>query len=292
MSNRKEQVEITSKELSIQKQCELLSLHRSSYYYEPIPASKEDLTLMREIDELYMEFSSYGSRQLTTHLRRKGYIINRKRVVRLMKLMGIQAIYPKPKRKGVDREVIKYPYLLKDLDIKNQNHVWGADITYIPMNGGFLYLVGILDLHSRYVLSWKLSNNMEVDFCISSLNTALKHGKPLIMNTDQGTQFTSRDWVNQLIDNEIKISMSGKGRCFDNIFVERFWRTLKYEEVYQKQYDSPAEAAEEIGAFIEKYNKRRVHSSLKGKTPWETYLGDPPPDPLGQNQRPNAPFET
>ena len=269
----------SSSKLSIKKQCELLSIHRSNYYYKPVPASKEDLVLMREIDEAYMDFSSYGSRQMTAHLKRKGYVVNRKRVIRLMNLMGIQAIYPKRKRQGVKQEMLRYPYLLKNMIVEHQNQVWGADITYIPLQGGFLYLVGILDLYSRYILSWQLSDNMETDFCITCLHTAFKYAKPLIMNTDQGTQFTSKDWTSQLVDNGIQISMSGKGRCFDNIFVERFWRTLKYEEVYQKQYENANEAVEEISAYIEKYNKKRVHTSLKGKTPWEIYWGTSPRPP-------------
>lgn len=292
MSSRKEQIESFHTEISIKKQCELLSIHRSYYYYEPIPTSLEDLELMRKIDEIYLEFSSYGSRQITAYLRKEGNIVNRKRIQRLMRLMGIQAIYPKPKKKGINQEVIKYPYLLKDVIIKHPNHAWGSDITYIPMKGGFLYLVAIIDLHSRCVLGWELSNNMETFFCINSLKKALQNGKPLIMNTDQGSQYTSKDWINYLIMNDIKISMAGKGRCFDNIFVERFWRTLKYEEIYQKQYENSIEAQEEIGEFIEKYNKKRLHSSLNYNTPWSIYTGGSSPRPPGQNQRPNASTET
>lgn len=250
--------------------------------------SAEDLALMHEIDKIYMEFSSYGRRQMTKHLKAEGHTDNQKRVKRLMNYMGIQAIYPKPRKKSETQEIVKYPYLLKDLVIRHPNQVWGSDITYIPINGGVLYLVGILDLYSRCILGWELSNNMETDFCLKSLSKALHYGQPLIMNTDQGSQYTSKAWTKQLIDNGIKISMSGRGRCFDNIFVERFWRTLKYEEVYQKQYENSSEAYEEISDYIEKYNKKRVHSALNYKTPWKVYLGDPPPDPLGQNQRPNA----
>jgi putative transposase len=262
-------IESSDNELSIKKQCELLLIPRSSYYYKPIPASEDNLKLMRIIDEIYLDFSSYGSRLMTAQLKRMGFVVNRKRVQRLMKLMGIEAIYPKPKKKGVNQEVLKYPYLLKNLPITHPNHVWGADITYIPLNKGFIYLVAVIDLHTRCVLGWELSNNMDSLFCLNSLKQALLKGVPTIMNTDQGTQFTSKDWVGCLNSKGIMISMSGKGRCFDNIIPERFWRTFKFEEVYQKQYENSIEAYESINEYIEKYNKKRLHSSLMYKTPWE-----------------------
>lgn len=227
--------------------------------------------LMQEIDKRYLESPTYGSRLMAAYLRLQGCQVNRKRVSRLMKKMGLETIYPKPKIRTTMPGLIKFPYLLKNLNFDEQNHIWGTDITYIPMNNGFLYLVAFIDLYSRFVLSWQLSNSLESSFCIEALEIALKFGKPKILNSDQGVQYTSRDYINILNNQGIQISMSGKGRCWDNIFVERFWRTFKYEEVYLKQYANSNEAYENISEYIHVYNYQRPHSSLKYKPPAEVY---------------------
>ncbi len=271
MEERLESIEPSYPELSVSKQCELLSVCRSTYYYKPVPESSYNLLLMSEIDKKYMDFPSYGSRSMTAYLNELGHQVNRKRVSRLMKSMGIEALYPRPKKGLWKNSYKKFPYLLKNLDIKPQNHVWGSDITYIPVRDGYLYLVAVLDIFSRFVLSWRLSNNLESDFCIEALKEAFSWGKPTIFNTDQGVQFTSNKFVDCLREQKVQISMSGKGKCWDNIFVERFWRTLKYEEVYLNYYNSFEEALEKIDAYIEKYNYQRMHSSLNYKTPVEFY---------------------
>jgi putative transposase len=226
---------------------------------------------MRKIDEQYLETPSYGRRTMAAHLKRIGYVVNHKRVSRLMSDMGIEAIYPKPKRAAWEQKYGKFPYLLRNVKIGTQNHVWGTDITYIPVGDGYLYLVAVIDLYSRYVLSWQLSNSLECGFCVEALERALEQGKPQILNSDQGVQFTSHDYVCLLKNEGIEISMSGKGRCWDNIFVERFWRSLKYEEVYLNQYCCSEEAYEGIGSYITLYNNKRPHSSLDYRTPSEVY---------------------
>lgn len=260
-----------SLDFSITEQCELLGVSRSSYYYNPIPESQQNLSLMHEIDKCYLTAPFYGSRMMTAHLHNLGYQVNRKRISRLMKLMGLEAIYPKPKREAWQKKYGKFPYLLKEVEINSCNYAWGTDITYIPMNEGFLYLVVVLDLYSRFILSWELSNSLETDFCLKAVQKALKHGKPRIQNSDQGVQFTSCEYVQLLQDKGIEISMSGKGRCWDNIFVERFWRSLKYEEVYLKEYQNTEEAYENIANYIELFNNERPHSSLNYRTPAEVY---------------------
>lgn len=257
--------------MSINRQCDLLGVPRSCYYYEPARETEYNLLLMQEIDKLYLESPSYGSRSMAICLQKKGYFINRKRASRLMKLMGLEAMYPKPKTTLREKNHEKFPYLLKDINFQSPNHVWGTDITYIPLNNGFIYLVAYLDLYSRFVLSWKISNSLESTFCIEALEESLTYGKPLILNSDQGVQYTSNSHVSILKQNEIKISMSGKGRCWDNIFVERFWRSLKYEEVYLNQYSNSKEAYDGIKKYIEFYNNRRPHSSLNYFTPAEIY---------------------
>jgi len=264
-------IEANHNGLSISQQCDLLGVARSSFYYQPIPESSDNLHIMKEIDRIYLKFPFYGSRRITAGLTALGHEVNRKRVVRLMRLMAIEAMYPKPKTTISCKNHKKYPYLLRDINIDYQDHAWATDITYIPVEGGFIYLVAVLDLYSRYVLSWRISNTLESDFCIKALEDALKIGKPKIFNTDQGTQFTSKKFIQMLKDHNILISMTGKGRCMDNIFVERFWRTLKYEEVYLKNYSNPKESAESIADYIELYNKERLHSSLAYQTPEKIY---------------------
>jgi putative transposase len=250
-----------------------MGISRSSYYYEPRPESEDNLRLMRLIDELYLKAPFYGHRSMTNELNRMGEGVNKKRVHRLMKNMGLVTMYPKPRFNAGSREDHKYPYLLSNLQITKPNQVWGTDITYIPIENGYLYLVAILDLFSRYVISWVLSNNMEVDFCIEAIEKALKKGfSPEIMNSDQGTQFTSKAWINLLKKKGIGISMSGKGRCWDNIFVERLWRTLKYEEVYPKGYLTGLEAQQGLEWYFNFYNLERIHTSLGKKVPNEVYF--------------------
>ena len=227
---------------------------------------------MRLIDELYTEIPFYGSRKMTEELIRAGYAVNRKRIRRLMRIMGLEVIYPKPNLSKPDLSHRKFPYLLKGLNIGAVNHVWSTDITYIPMKNGFLYLAAVLDWFSRYVIAWELSNNLESGFCIDVLEEALEKGKPEIFNTDQGVQFTSNSFINILEANQIQISMDGKGRALDNIFVERLWRTVKYEEVYCKAYESFEEAKSNLSTYFKFYNTKRLHQSLGYKTPGEIFL--------------------
>jgi len=265
-------IEGSYKKLSINNQCDLLGVSRSRYYYKPIPESAYNLMLMREIDKMYLDNPAYGSRLMTASLLQKGFEVNRKRISRLMKVMGIEAMYPKPKIRTTQPGYTRFPYLLTDVKITAQNQVWGTDITYIPVDGGYLYLVAYLDLYSRFVLSWKLSNSLDSSFCLEALEMAFEYGQPEIVNSDQGVQYTSHAYVDLVRNKGVRISMSGKGKCWDNIFVERFWRSLKYEEVYLKQYDNSLDAYENISNYIEVYNKQRPHSSLNYKTPKEIYL--------------------
>jgi putative transposase len=258
---------------SVAKQCELLSLARSSFYYESIPESELNLRLMKMIDKEYLSKPFYGSRKMAKELKKKGETVNRKKVQRLMRLMGLETQYPRPKTSIGNKENYKYPYMLRGLKIEAPNQVWGTDITYIPIESGYLYLVAILDLFSRYVLSWEISDNLEADFCICAVEKALKKGTPKILNSDQGSQFTSKSYKELLEKHGITISMSGKGRCWDNIFVERLWRTLKYEEVYLKNYASRKEAAEGIDWYFNFYNNERIHEKLGYITPKIVYYG-------------------
>lgn len=257
--------------LSVRKQCSLLSLNRSTYYREPAVETALNLELMNELDRQYMEAPFYGRYKHTEWLRNKGYDVNHKRVHRLMTKMGISALTPKPKttvrRKG--HEI--YPYLLKELEIVRPNQVWTSDITWIPVNKGYLYLVAVMDWWSRYILSWSLSGNMEVDFCTEALEQAFDHGCPEIFNTDQGSQFTSYEFTGILKAYGVKISMDGKGRYLDNIMIERVWRSLKYEEVYLKKYETAQEAYEGIRDYINFYNHHRIHMSLGKQTPVQVY---------------------
>lgn len=259
--------------LSMRRQCELLAINRSTLFYEPKPESQDNLRLMRLIDELYLKRPYYGSRRMTEALKREGHEVNRKRVQRLMRLMGIEAIYPKPKTSTSNPEHKKHPYLLRDVVVERPDQAWATDITYIPMRTGFLYLVAILDWFSRYVLSWRLSNSMEVSFCLEALREALERGQPEIFNSDQGVQFTSTQFQAPLLERGVKLSMDGKGRALDNVFVERLWRSLKYEEVYLKDYEQTSEAHDGIGTYLEFYNTQRPHQGLGYRTPQEVYFG-------------------
>jgi len=257
--------------ISIAKQCELLGLARSSYYYKPAEETPLNLELMRLLDEQYLQYPFYGRDKHTEELRDKGYLVNHKRVWRLMKKLGIVARVPGPHTSRGNREHEKYPYLLKGLDINKVNQVWATDITWIPTVVGSLYLVAVLDLYSRFIISWRLSSSMEVGFCLEALEAALSFGKPEIFNSDQGSQFTAEEFTKVLKRNQIQISMDGKGRYADNIFIERFWRSLKYEEVYPREYECGEEAYHGISEYIDFYNEKRVHQGLNYNTPAEIY---------------------
>ena len=258
--------------VSISEQCRLLGVSRSSYYYESMGESEENLRIMNRIDELFLDNPSWGSRKMRDRLRLEGVFVNRKRIQRLMRIMGIEALYPKRNLSRPHPNHKIYPYLLRGLNIDEPDMVWCADITYIRLRHGFAYLVAILDWYSRKVLSWELSNTMDSYFCISALKKAIgEYGKPKIFNTDQGSQFTGEAFTDILKKNEIQISMDGKGRALDNVVVERFWRSLKYEEVYLKDYASMVECREGISGYIRKYNSFRPHSSMSGITPDMVY---------------------
>ena len=259
--------------LSKSRQCELLSLNRSSLYYQPRPESSENLRLMRIIDEQFLKTPYYGSRQMMRHLVREGHNVGRHRVRCLMRLMGIEAIYQKPKTSIPNADHKIYPYLLRDLNITYPGQVWCTDITYIPIRRGFFYLIAIMDWYSRAVLSWDFSNRMDVSFCTNALEEAVEtHPHPEIFNSDQGSQFTSNDFTKVLQKNQIKISMDGKGRWMDNVFIERLWRSLKYECVYLNDFENGHEARQSIAAWIRHYNTTRPHSVFDGQTPNEVYL--------------------
>lgn len=253
------------------RQCELIGLTRSSYYYKPRDVGSDDLEVIRLIDEQYTRTPFYGVRRITEVLRRLGYIINHKRVARLMRIMGLEAIYPKPRLSKARKENKKYPYLLKGISIEKPNQVWSSDITYIRLIHGFVYLIAIMDWFSRYVVSWAVSNTLDVYFCLEALEQALKKNRPVIFNSDQGSQFTSDPFTGQLLENGIQISMDGRGRVYDNIFVERLWRTVKYEEVYLKDYSDIRDVKAGLSSYFKFYNNERIHQSLSYRTPREIY---------------------
>ncbi len=258
--------------LSVVHQCRLLGISRSGLYYQPAGISEEDVTLMKMIDRQYLATPFYGARRLAAWLKNKGQVVNRKRVRRLMRIMGLKAIYRRPRtsKPGPGHKV--YPYLLKGLQIKRPSQVWAADITYIPMARGFLYLVVIMDWYSRYVLSWRLSNTLDTDFCVEALEEALRRGRPDIFNTDQGAQFTSEVFTGMLESHGVSISMDGKGSYNDNLFIERLWRTVKYEEVYLKAYQDGKDARTGIGEYFHFYNTERPHQAMGYLTPAEVFI--------------------
>jgi putative transposase len=262
-------------DLPITRQCELLSLNRSTVYYRLQDVSEMDLKLMRRIDEMHLKRPFYGSRRIRDWLQDEGHDINRKRVQRFMRQMGIRALYPKPRTSKPGKGHKIYPYLLRDLVIDRPNQVWATDISYIPMAKGFVYLVAVIDWYSRKVLSWRLSNSMDTDFCVDALEEALgRYGCPDIFNTDQGAQFTSEAFTDVLKEAGIDISMDGKGRWIDNVFVERLWRSVKYEEVYLKAYETVAEARAGIDTYFQFYNSERRHQSMNRQTPDQVYTGN------------------
>ncbi len=273
MSRRQRQVMIDREhdQLSLVRQCTLLDISRAWLYYKPTLPSTVDLELMSLMDRQYLKTPFYGSRRMKVWLCGQGHPVGRGKVRRLMRAMGLEAIYRHPNTSKPAPGHRIYPYLLKGLEVNRVNQVWSADITYIPMAKGFLYLVAIMDWHSRYVLAWRLSNTMDVDFCVQALEEALNQGQPEVFNTDQGSQFTSEAFTGVLREQGIQISMDGKGRYLDNIFVERLWRSVKYEEVYLKAYQNGSEARKGIGAYLDFYNRERPHQALDYRTPGQVF---------------------
>lgn len=259
-------------ELSMAKQCELLGLARSSYYYQPRGENEENLLLMRLLDEQYTRTPFYGARKMVTDLATQGQFVERKRVRRLMHLMGLEAIYPKPRLSLPGPTEQRYPYLLRGMSIERCNQVWSCDITYIRLQRGFIYLMAVIDWFSRYVLAWETSITLDTSFCLEALDRALQVATPEIFNTDQGVQFTSREFTNRLKAADIRISWDGRGRALDNIFVERLWRSVKYEEVYIKDYQSVPEAIRNLRDYFTFYNQERFHQALDYQTPAQVYL--------------------
>ena len=270
-ARRRQMIDREHPNISVVRQCSLLGISRSSVYSHPREVDEYELELMSLLDRQYLATPFYGSRRMTAWLKIQGYPVNRKRVQRLMRLMGIEAIYRRPNTSKPSPQHKVYPYLLRGIEISKVNQVWASDITYIPMARGFMYLVVIMDWYSRYVLSWRLSNTLDADFCVDALEEALGKGRPQIFNTDQGSQFTSDAFTGMLLEHGIEISMDGKGRYLDNIFVERLWRSVKYEEVYLKAYEGAGEARSGLGFYLDFYNDERPHQSLGYQTPYQVF---------------------
>ena len=266
-------IEVGHAELSVRRQCELLGLNRSSLYYEAAGETAENLRLMRLIDEEYTAHPFFGGRRMTAWLVRQGEAVNRKRVQRLLRLMGLEAIYPKPRLSVAGRGHRTYPYLLRDANVERADQVWSTDITYVPMASGFMYLAATIDWYSRYVIAWRLSNTLDGSFCLEMLEEALGRGRPEVFNTDQGVQFTAQAWTGRLESAGVAVSMDGRGRCLDNVFVERLWRSVKYEDVYLRCYEAAPELERGLGRYFRFYNEERLHQSLDYRTPWEVYRG-------------------
>ena len=269
--NEREMIEPGNARLTVSRQCELLGMSRSGYYYRPQPVSEEDLLFLRLIDEEYTRHPFYGTRRLVDWLGTRGHEVGRDRVRSLMQQLGVAAIYPKKRLSLGNAAHEKYPYLLSGLSIEAPNHVWCSDITYIRLRGGFVYLVAVMDWYSRYVLSWDLSITLDTEFCVTALDRALETRQPEIFNTDQGSQYTSTSFTGRLKEASVRISMDGKGRAFDNIMIERLWRSVKYEEVYLKDYGSVQDCRRSLAAYFEFYNRERRHQSLECRTPWDVY---------------------
>jgi putative transposase len=260
--------------VSIRRQCELLDLNRSSYYLQPGVESAENLRMMRLIDEQFLLTPFYGSRRMTACLERSGETVNRKRVQRLMAKMGLEALFPKQRTTTAAPDVRVYPYLLRDRELTHVDEVWSSDITYVPMRRGFMYLTAVIDWYSRYVLSWRLSNTLDGRFCLEALDEALSRARPEIFNTDQGSQFTSREYTGRLEEAGIAVSRDGRGRALDNVFVERLWRSVKYEDIYIKCSDQVHDLESGLTAYFQFYDEERPHQSLDYQTPGEVYRGD------------------
>jgi putative transposase len=259
--------------LSVRRQCALLGLSRSSLYYEPAGVSAEDLRLMRRIDEQYTACPFYGSRRMTAWLIEQGEEVNRKRVQRLMRVMGLEAIYPKPRLSLAGRGHKVYPYLLRGVKVERPDQVWSADITYVPMTSGFMYLAAVIDWFSRYVMAWRLSNTLDGSFCLEMVEEALRGGRPEVFNTDQGVQFTAEAFTGRLESAGVAVSMDGRGRALDNVFVERLWRSVKYEDIYIRGYEAVPELHRGLGRYFGFYNDERLHQSLGYRTPATVYRG-------------------
>lgn len=273
MAERRSWIDAGDRQLSVRRQCELLGLHRSNVYYEPVPESVENLHLMRLIDEEYLRHPFLGSRRLVLWLKSQGWVVNRKKVRRFQEQMGIRGLAPGPTTTVRGEGHVIYPYLLRGLEIARPNQVWCSDITYVPLRSGYLYLVAVMDWFSRHVLSWRLSNSLDVEFCCEAVDEALQRGRPEIFNTDQGSQFTSREFTERLLRESVAISMDGKGRALDNVLIERLWRTVKYEEIYLKEYASGADCQEGLRRYFGYYNHERPHQGLGNQTPWSVYRG-------------------
>lgn len=271
LARRKALLEKRRRNFSQRKQCELLGIERSGLYYKPRSPSQEELQLMRAIDEQYLKTPFYGRRRMTVEMRRQGFLVGEKRVRMAMRTMGLEAIYPKPNLSKSNAEHKKYPYLMRNVIVDHADQAWAADITYIPLHGGFGYLFAIIDWHSRYVIEWELSNLLDVDFCKEALERSLKEKHPEIFNTDQGVQFTSRSFTERLEKEGVRVSMDGKGRALDNVFVERLWRSVKYEDIYPKGYGNLREVGRGLDNYFRFYNEDRPHQSLGYQTPAEVY---------------------
>ena len=271
VDRRRALVDPDNEQLSICRQCELLGLSRSTYYLPPATESEENLRLMRRIDEQYLKTPFYGSRRMAESLKRSGEAVNRKRVRRLMATMGLEGLHPKPRTSNPAAGAKAYPYLLRDRVLTRPDEVWSSDITYVPMRHGFMYLTAVIDWFSRYVLSWRLSNTLDGGFCLEALDEALSRGKPEIFNTDQGSQFTSREYTGRLEGAGVAVSRDGRGRALDNVFVERLWRSVKYEDIYIKSYERVPELESGLTAYFRFYDEDRPHQSLDYRTPGEVY---------------------
>ena len=268
---RRRLIEAGHPALSVRQQCELLGLNRSTLYYQPATETEENLRLMRCIDEKYTRHPFYGSRKMTVWLCAQGEVVNRKRVQRLMRLMGLEAIYPKPRLSVPGQGHRIYPYLLRGVAIARPDQVWSTDITYVPLRAGFMYLAAIIDWFSRYVLAWRLSNTLDGSFCLDLLDEALSRGQPEVFNTDQGAQFTAEAFTGRLVQAGVAVSMDGKGRCLDNVFVERLWRSVKYEDIYPGCYETVPQLESGLGTYFPFYNEDRPHQALKYRTPAAVY---------------------
>ncbi|MBA2656730.1 MAG: IS3 family transposase [Tatlockia sp.] len=278
---RRQLIEPSNKELSLRQQCDLLQINRSTIYYKAHGADVDDVSMLNEIRDVWERYPFYGYRRITKELQFKGFNVNRKRIQRLMKMGGIQAIYPGPNTSRRNKLHAVYPYLLKEIPITQVNQAWMVDITYLRLESGFVYLVALIDIHSRFVLSWKISTTLETIFCVDALKLGLEIGIPEIINSDQGCQFTSDEWTDFLKEHKIKISMTGKGRCLDNVYIERFWRSVKREEFYLNEYATIKDLKKAIGEYIEFYNYRRWHQSLDYKTPASIYYNEVPAAVVG-----------
>jgi putative transposase len=264
-------VEVGHPELSVRRQCALLGLNRSSLYYAAAAESADNLRLRRRLDEQYTACPFYGSRRLSAWLAQQGEVVNRKRVQRLLRLMGLEAIYPKPRLSVAGRGHRIYPYLLRDVCVARPDQVWSTDITYVPLPSGFMYLAAVIDWYSRYVLAWRLSNTLDGSFCLEMLDEALGRGRPEVFNTDQGVQFTAEAFTGRLVSAGVAVSMDGRGRCLDNVFVERLWRTVKYEDIYLRGYEAVPELEQGLVRYFRFYNHQRLHQSLAYRTPALVY---------------------